>query len=83
MRYKTIKTRNAFGQPVYVEALDTDGIIQVTREILKAQPENERAKSFLAFVDRLGRNPTAPEFECWMKAQGVNMKAMKAEDFEN
>lgn len=83
MKFKTIKTRNKFGQVEYVEAIDTDGIIAVTRELLKANPKSKRAKEFIQWIDSLGHKPTADEFERWSSAHGIPMKPLNAEDYEN
>lgn len=51
-----------------------EGIIAITRALAKQYPNEPRIKSFLAWVDKLGRVPTNAEFETKVREMGFRIE---------
>lgn len=84
MRSKVVKTRDAFGQPVYTEMWDLDAIVAVGISIAKEDPLNKRANEFANWIKELGHNPTTDEFMGWVKNNGGSFVEMPpSEKWEN
>lgn len=60
---------------------DLRGLIAVTRELLRQQPENRRARAFIQWADSFdGRTPTDAEFAAWCRARGVRLRGKVAKE---
>lgn len=51
-----------------------EGIIAITRALAVQYPDEPRIKSFLAWIEGLGRVPTSAEFEVWAWLMGFALR---------
>lgn len=72
MRTKQMKLRDKFGRTTYEELVDFDGIVAVSKAILAEEPDNERCRMFLKWVEVIG-SPTREQFQEFLSAVGVKL----------
>lgn len=82
MRTKQVRLRNAFGVSHVEDLVDFDGVVEIAKAILVDEPNNERCRMFLKWVEIIGE-PTHEQFQEFLSAMGVRLNEMDAEEIQN
>lgn len=83
MKITNVKSRNRFGVIENNEMVDIDGIITITAELWREQPDNPMCIEFFAWIKTLGHKPSGEEFEQWVTERGMQLKKLDAIEDRN